>query len=144
MPSVMPAASVMRRSCGSCARWNASIRVGGEVQRRGQSAGIDGDGGVDFRRGDAQAVGGQRQAVEAGGVVDQRRIAVGAHVGDDVGDGAVDGLGGFARLREQGGESAPRNPASAVERRIMRLQRRRGSGRSRRRSLRAGSSAPCG
>ena len=53
---------------------------------------------------DPQAVGGQGQPVEARGVVDQRRVAAGADVGDDRGDGGVDALGGLPRLAEQSGE----------------------------------------
>ena len=47
-------------------------------QRCGQVGRDGGDGGVDFGCGDAEAVGGQGQAVEAGGVVDQGGVAAGA------------------------------------------------------------------
>ena len=61
---------------------------------------------------------GQGLAVEARGVVDHRCVAAQRDVGDDVGDGAIDGFGGLARLRQQRGELGFK-AGSVVRRRIM-------------------------
>ena len=54
---------------GSCARWNASIRVAARSSAAIKLGRDAGDRRVDLVGGDAQPVGGQRQPVEARGVV---------------------------------------------------------------------------
>ncbi len=53
---------------------------------------------------DAQPIGRQRQPIEALGIAQQRRIALGAHIGDDRRHRLIDAFRGLARLIEQGGE----------------------------------------
>ncbi len=60
-----------------------------------------GDHAIDLLFGNSQGLGRQRRAVETPGIFDQRRIATGANIGDDGGDGGVDIGRMFALGREQ-------------------------------------------
>ena len=93
--------------------------------------------------GDAQPIRRSGQPVEACGVVEQRRITAGADVGDDGRDGLVRRAPWSRAPAEQGGEGGL-EAGSAVRAGLMPGRARRESGRSRRRSPRAASSARCG
>ena len=95
------------------------MRVAARSSAAASSAGIAATARVDLCRCDAQVVSGKGQAVEAGGVVEQRGVAAGADIGDDGGDSVTHVFRGLARLSEQGGEGGGKS-AAAVVRRIMR------------------------
>ena len=64
------------------------------------------DSGCDLGRGHANACRGEVEPVEAARQLDERRVAVLAHVRDDGAHGLVDVLGGLALGREKGRERA--------------------------------------
>ena len=73
-------------------------------------------GRVELGVGDTEPLGGQRDAVEARGVLDQRCVTAAAHIIDDDADRRLDILGDLALGRKQGREAAlkvgigPREP----------------------------------
>jgi hypothetical protein len=76
--------------------------IGGHVQGLSLVVGDPGGQGVDLVLRDAEAVGGEAQAVEAGGQIEQRRVTAGAHIGNDGGDDRVHVWGVLAFLRQEG------------------------------------------
>ena len=76
---------------------HARISEAQRLERLGEQA----DSGVDFLAADRNAALSEIDAVEAARIVDQRSVAAGAHVSDDLGRGGVDVGGGFTAAEQR-------------------------------------------
>ena len=145
MPRVSPAGSGTSRSCGICARWNASIRVAASSSAAA-SAGSTAAAAASISAADTRMVSGAKSSRSSRAVSSISAASPRARTSAMMAATGASTRAVVSRAASSRAEKAAGKPGAAVSRRITRPPppARRGSGRSTRQPPPAGSSARCG